>query len=57
MKLAGPYGYNLDLINIILLADKLMGHIKARNNVITVRERWILDSKYILFCSKAEYYT
>lgn len=34
-----------------------MGHIKIRNNVITVRERWILGIKYIPFCSKAEYYT
>lgn len=39
MNLLGPYGYNLDLINIILLAAKLMGHINIRNKVITVRER------------------
>lgn len=57
MNLVGPYGYNLDLINISLSAAKIMGHIKIRNNVITVRERWILDNKSILFCSKAKYYT
>lgn len=56
MKLVGFYGYNFDFINIILLLDKLMGYIKVRNNVIIVRERWILDSKYILFCFKVEYY-
>lgn len=57
MNPVGCYRYNLDLINIILLAAKLMDRINIRNNVITVRERWILDNKYILFCSKAKYYT
>lgn len=57
MKLVGLYGHNFGLINMILLAVKLMGHIKIRNNVITVRERWILHNKYILFCFQAEYYT
>lgn len=57
MNLFGPYGYNLDLINTILSAAKLMGHIKIRNNVITGRERGILDNKYIPFCSKAKYHT
>lgn len=48
MKPVGPYGYNLSLFNIIQLAAKLMSHIKIRNNAITVRERWILGTKYIL---------
>lgn len=57
MKPVGPRGYNLGLINIILSAAKLMGHIKIRKNAIIVRKRWILDNKYILFGSNMKYYT
>lgn len=39
MNVVGPYGYNLDLINITLSAAKLMGHIKIRNNVINCQRK------------------